>query len=51
MEDKIIFVLNNLKDHIIYDTNIKQICFSAELIKTRQYIIKILEERRTENNV
>lgn len=50
MEDRILFVLNNLKDHIIYDKNINQICFSAELVKIKSEIIKIIKERRTQIN-
>lgn len=50
MEDKIINVLKNIKSHIIYDKNINQICFSAEFVKIKNEIIKIIEERRTQNN-
>lgn len=48
MEDKILLVLNNLKEHIIYDKNIKQICYSSDFINAKNEIIKILKERKTE---
>lgn len=53
MEDEIIDILRNLKEHIIYDKNIRQICYSARFIKAKNEIIKILENNkltRTQND-
>ena len=46
MIDEIIDVLNNLKSHIIYDKNIKQICYSAKFIKAKNEIIRILDNNK-----
>lgn len=37
-------VLNNLKNHIIYDSNIKEICYSAQLIKALKIARDTLKE-------
>jgi hypothetical protein len=37
-------VLNNLHEHIIYDKNLNSICFSAEFIKVKQEILKMLDQ-------
>ena len=37
-------VLNNLKNHIIYDSNIKEICYSAQFIKALKIARDTLKE-------
>lgn len=39
----IIEVLENLKDHIIYDKHIGEICYSAELIKVKEVLLRRLK--------
>ena len=43
--DKIIEILNNLDKHIIYNKYINSICYSAEFIKAKEEILKMLEEK------
>lgn len=38
-------VLNNLHEHIIYDKNLNSICFSAEFVKVKQEILKMLDKK------
>lgn len=40
---EIIEVLEHLDKHIIYDKNIKEICYSGELIKVKEVLLKRLK--------
>ncbi len=41
-KNQILNILYNLKEHIIYDKNINQICYSSEFIKAKKEIIELL---------
>ena len=40
---EIIEVLEHLDKHIIYDANLKEICYSAELIKVKEQLLRRLK--------
>lgn len=42
--NEIIEILNNLDKHIIYNKYINSICYSAEFIKAKEEILKMLEQ-------
>lgn len=37
-------VLNNISEHIIYDPGLKEICYSAQFVKTINYIKNKIKE-------
>lgn len=44
--NEIIEILNNLEKHIIYNKYINSICYSAEFIKAKEEILKMLESNK-----
>lgn len=43
-KEQVIDVLEHLCDHIIYDNNIKEICYSGALIEVKKYILDLFKK-------
>lgn len=42
--DIVLDIFNNLHEHVVYDKGLKEICYSAQLVKATEYIRNKIKE-------